>query len=103
MLIVKVISAIHEPVQQVDGFTVVVQDGHGNPLVLVQELANDLTVVSTIKDGEDFQRAVEALGYNKLVINEVFEPREAPPGELGMVPVDHLAVAEWKNIKKPAG
>jgi hypothetical protein len=50
-----------EPVD-LDGMrSVVIQDSHGNPLIVAQEIEEGVTVIYTHKEPE-FHRAVKALG-----------------------------------------
>ena len=56
-----------EPVE-IDGSTVIVSDSLGNPLVVLAEIADGTTMITTIND-DDFNRVLESLGLDKVVVN----------------------------------
>lgn len=63
-----------------DVTTVVIEDCHGNPLVVVLALTNDTYFVTTVNEGADFQRALSALGINKVVIANKISGPPVPAG-----------------------
>ena len=96
MLKTTIIPRIGDNPTTVSGNTVIISDEFGNPLVVAVKIADQTTLVSTFKDGDDFRRILSSLGIDKVVVDDnividapprnaelVFDPRQHLPGLSG--------------------
>lgn len=92
MLAAKIIDSAFGIPRVAAGHTILIEDSLGNPIVLAQETADRVLVVLTIRDGEAFNRALAALGIDKVVVEETINGPPPPPGA---TPLDPAGLEEF--------
>lgn len=89
MLSVRVLDSLLQPPKLLTGYTVLIQDSLGNPVILVQETAERVTTVLTVQDGEAFNRALSVLGIKQTVHHELLEGAASDSASVPLSP-SHL-------------
>jgi hypothetical protein len=79
VLKVKTLAHIGAKPTETDARVVIVEDIYENPIAVVCELATGMTTVVSASD-DDFNRVLQSLGIDKMVINNKAESQSPPDG-----------------------